>query len=233
MQLPEPHHLWWEASGRASWGLVITRTTQSRRPAHQRTGRTSLCSGGSVCASLPHLILTRGQQHGIIIHECKSSQGWDQNCSRRYILWWRRVTLEMPPFTSSRKREPYNFSEKKSGQISNLRRGHFWSLHTHNSPTLSDRAALAAQTVKNLPAMQETRVWSLARKIPWRRERQPTPILLPGKFYGQRSLAGCSPWRKGFRQCLWVGTGVSRVLTDSWGSPLKPGSSLERQTFLH
>ena len=27
-------------------------------------------------------------------------------------------------------------------------------------------------------------------KIPWRREWQPTPVFLPGKFYGQRSLAG-------------------------------------------
>ena len=30
------------------------------------------------------------------------------------------------------------------------------------------------------------------RKIPWRRKRQPTPVLLPGKSHGQRSLAGCS-----------------------------------------
>ena len=28
------------------------------------------------------------------------------------------------------------------------------------------------------------------RKIPWRREWQPIPILLPGEFHGQRSLAG-------------------------------------------
>ena len=27
-------------------------------------------------------------------------------------------------------------------------------------------------------------------KIPWRRERQPTPVFLPGKSHGQRSLAG-------------------------------------------
>ena len=31
------------------------------------------------------------------------------------------------------------------------------------------------------------------RKIPWRMEWQPTPVLLPGKFHGQRSLAGYSP----------------------------------------
>ena len=29
--------------------------------------------------------------------------------------------------------------------------------------------------------------------IPWRRKWQPTPVFLPGKFHGQRSLAGYSP----------------------------------------
>ena len=31
-------------------------------------------------------------------------------------------------------------------------------------------------------------------KIPWRRKWQPTPIFLPGKSHGQRSLVGYSPW---------------------------------------
>ena len=31
-------------------------------------------------------------------------------------------------------------------------------------------------------------------KIPWRRKWQPTPVLLPGKFRGWRSLLGFSPW---------------------------------------
>ena len=34
----------------------------------------------------------------------------------------------------------------------------------------------------------------LVRKIPQSRKWQPTPIFLPGKFHGQRSLAGYSPW---------------------------------------
>ena len=46
-----------------------------------------------------------------------------------------------------------------------------------------------AQTVKCLPAMQETQVWS-HREGKW----QPTPELLPGKFHGLRSLIGYSPW---------------------------------------
>ena len=28
----------------------------------------------------------------------------------------------------------------------------------------------------------------------WRRQWHPTPLLLPGKSYGRRSLVGCSPW---------------------------------------
>ena len=32
------------------------------------------------------------------------------------------------------------------------------------------------------------------RKIPWRRKWQPTPVFLPGKSHGWRSLAGYSPW---------------------------------------
>ena len=33
-----------------------------------------------------------------------------------------------------------------------------------------------------------------ARKIPWRRKWQPTPVFLPGKSHGQRNLVGYSPW---------------------------------------
>ena len=31
-------------------------------------------------------------------------------------------------------------------------------------------------------------------KILWSRKWKPTPVFLPGKFHGQRSLAGYSPW---------------------------------------
>ena len=31
-------------------------------------------------------------------------------------------------------------------------------------------------------------------KIPWRKKWQPTPVLFPGEFHGQGSLAGYSPW---------------------------------------
>ena len=77
-------------------------------------------------------------------------------------------------------------------------------------------ASLVAQRIKRLPAMQETRVWSLGWEDPkaltmgslevghdwatslslftfmhWRRKWQPTPVFLPGESQGQRSLVGC------------------------------------------
>ena len=56
-----------------------------------------------------------------------------------------------------------------------------------------------AQTVKNLPAVQETQVRSLRQgsldpRVPWRRKWQPITVSLPGELHGQRSLMSYSPW---------------------------------------
>ena len=48
--------------------------------------------------------------------------------------------------------------------------------------------------VKNLPQYRRPGFDPWVGKIPWRREWQPTPVFLPGKFYGQRSLVGYNPW---------------------------------------
>ena len=42
------------------------------------------------------------------------------------------------------------------------------------------------------------------RKIPWRREWQPTLAFWPGEFHGQRSLAGYSPWGSQRVRYHWV-----------------------------
>ena len=47
---------------------------------------------------------------------------------------------------------------------------------------MGSKSSLVAQLVKNPPAMQETWVQSLSGKIPWRRERLPTPVFWPGEF---------------------------------------------------
>ena len=56
------------------------------------------------------------------------------------------------------------------------------------------RASLVAQSVKNLPAVQETGFDPWVGKIPWRRKWQPTPVFLPREVHGQSNLVGYSPW---------------------------------------
>ena len=62
------------------------------------------------------------------------------------------------------------------------------------------RTSLVVQMVKNLPAREETWVWSLHCEDPWKREWQTTPgcvcvlvvqscpVFLPAEFHGQRRL---------------------------------------------
>ena len=51
-----------------------------------------------------------------------------------------------------------------------------------------------SQMVKRLPAMWETWVRCLGGEDSLEKERQPTPVLLPGKSHGGGSLVGYSPW---------------------------------------
>ena len=50
-------------------------------------------------------------------------------------------------------------------------------------------ASLVVQLVKNPPAMLRPGFSPWAEKIPWRRERLPTPVFWPGEFHGLYS-----PW---------------------------------------
>ena len=55
---------------------------------------------------------------------------------------------------------------------------------------------IGGSVVKTPPAMQERwlRFDSWVGKIPCRKKWQPTPIFLPEKSHGQRSLSSYSPW---------------------------------------
>ena len=98
-----------------------------------------------------------------------------------------------------------------------------------------------AQTVKCLSAVWETWVWSLGGEIHWRRKWQSTPVLLPRKSHGQRSLVGYSPWgRKELdtnerRSCSIICSDKTWSTGEGNGKPLqyscleKPMNSMKRQ----
>ena len=52
-----------------------------------------------------------------------------------------------------------------------------------------DSSFLYSDLNLNVPSSKRTSSGSQ-----WRRQWQPTPVLLPGKSHGWRSLVGCSPW---------------------------------------
>ena len=61
----------------------------------------------------------------------------------------------------------------------------------------SEYWASRGKAIKNPPASagdkKRIRLNPWVGNIPWSRKWQPTPVFLPGKFHGQRSLLGYSP----------------------------------------
>ena len=65
-------------------------------------------------------------------------------------------------------------------------------------------------------------------KIPWRRKCQATPVFFPGKFHGQRSLAGYSPWgHKRVRHHL-VTQQQQTCMMEGWGQAENTASGTQR-----
>ena len=82
-------------------------------------------------------------------------------------------------------------------------------------------ASLIAQSVRIRLQCRRPGFNSWIRKIPWRREWQPTPVFFPGESQGQRSLAG------------YTALGFARVRHDLATQPphSKEGVSILRNTF--
>ena len=108
--------------------------------------------------------LKRGFPCGSVGKESTCSVG-DQGVIPRLEIPWRRERLPTPVFW------PREF-------------------HRRYSPW----ASLVVPSVKHLPAMRRPGFDPWVGKILWRRKWQPTPVLLPGKPHGWRSMVGYSPW---------------------------------------
>ena len=69
----------------------------------------------------------------------------------------------------------------------------------------------------------EQQRWHLVktRMLLWRRQWQPTPILLPGKSHGWRSLVGCSPWGHKESDTYWA-TSLSLFTFMYWRRKWQP-----------
>ena len=56
------------------------------------------------------------------------------------------------------------------------------------------QASLVAQSVKNLPAVQESWVRCLGWEDPLEKEMATHSSIFAWEIHGQKSLVGCSPW---------------------------------------
>ena len=65
------------------------------------------------------------------------------------------------------------------------------SLISTSSPPMWSPGTFSPLSPPLAPKEQEL---CLFNPLFWRRQWHPTPVLLPGKSHGQRSLVGCSPW---------------------------------------
>ena len=71
------------------------------------------------------------------------------------------------------------------------RKLNLWSLHVAVSHLL---IILKGSQESTLAIYHCSCSLGLFKKVSQRRQWHPTPVLLPGKPHGQRSLVGCSPW---------------------------------------
>ena len=71
--------------------------------------------------------------------------------------------------------------------------------------------------LRRLPTMPQTQVQSLGWKISWRRKWKPTPVFLPVKSHGWRSLVAYSPWGcKESDTTEWLHSLTEAVLQRDW-----------------
>ena len=92
-------------------------------------------------------------------------------------------------------------------------RQEYWSGVPLPSPTLY-LPLRGLEGVPGLPGAPQDEA-GLTRKFDRRRQWHPTPVLLPGKSHGWRSLVGCSPWGRPLGACRALTGGRVGPVSDS------------------
>ena len=94
-----------------------------------------------------------------------------------------RCSTWLPPETNTKLRE--HFSLVKTSFVSVKINTYLWA---------SQVAQVVNNPLANAGDAGDSDLISGRGRFPWRRAWQPTTIFSPGKFHGQRSLAGYNPW---------------------------------------
>ena len=125
-----------------------------------------------------------------MVGECwwggKSSVCWKRNHCQRYcgVLFDQMLATHFKEKTQPCKKYMPQRASRRHSKLPEIIPGIY----------LPPLLLLIAQSVKNLPAMQEIWVWFLGLEDSLEKEWQSTPVFLPGKPHRQRSLVSYSPW---------------------------------------
>ena len=115
----------------------------------------------------------------------------------------RAVQAEPSPLQSFPKRRPTSSCLLRTSKLSrNCRAARSPPLYNLPGSLSNNQSACQCRRHSRL----EFDPW--VEKIPWRRTQQPIPVFLPGKFHGQRTLAGYS--RQGLKESDMTSTHVLR-----------------------
>ena len=123
---------------------------------------------------------------------------------------WRRKWQPTPAFLPRKYHGQRSLVGNSPGVTNSWTRlsAHTWACthtHTHTHTLLIQ---LLTRTIRCKRARLDPKV----RKILWSRKWQPTPVFLPEKFHGQKSLVGYSPWgHKELDMSEWLSIQHTRI----------------------
>ena len=184
---PRSFHVW---GSKLKSGCIIFMAAEKNQ---ELCKLTRLLKAFTLMMHMLHLLMFHWPIH--IMRPDSTSMAWDVQWGEpaNHIV----TVMDVLPFNRKLRRElskcllPMYWLTSKSA-FYELTLCHWsWSL-------LVQRASQVALVVKNLPAnagdIKRCGFNPWMGNIPWRRKWQPTPVFLPRKSHGQRSLEGSSPW---------------------------------------
>ena len=105
------------------------------------------------------------------------------------VFWCRNYSLsQVNPALQPECSDP--FTKVVKADLNRQEAFTFPEVHKHRAFQVAQRSRIHLL----MQEMRETWVQSLGSEDPWRRKWQPTPVFLPEKFHGQRSLVGYKLW---------------------------------------
>ena len=131
------------------------------------------------------------------------TESMDMSLNKLQFWWWTRRPGVLQFMGSQRIRHGWVMNWTEHLSCSNSSRKLYWKENSQTQTTknkttitlipkwdknITEKKITGQYHILNLPAMhktQETYVWFLSRKIPWRKTQQPTPIFLPGESHKQ------------------------------------------------